>query len=180
MEDKGMRIHFVQFRALTLAVLALTTTLRAEDFNASKNSDAPKKKVAAESPKVQSAPKPVSPKAVTSTALSETLATNITVAPGTDQFIFAKTDFTGADTVRFGFYAATTQDLSKTNYVVWWAIPNATQYAAADSWAGTTFYYLNTGSYQVSTFGNQLGIDLINNGTAPVTYTQVTVWANAR
>ena len=169
-----MQFQLTRFRALTLAVMTLGMTLRAEDPAASK------KKAAVGSPKFQPLPKAVSPKVVLSNGLSETLATNLTLAPGTDQFIYSKTDFTGADSVYIGFYGAVDQDLSKTNYVTWWAIPNSTQYSAANYWSGSTFAFLNTGSYQVSTFGNQMAIDLQNNGTSPVTYTQVTVWANAR
>ncbi len=171
-----MQIRLTRFRALTLAVLALGMNLRAED------PAAPKKKATAEAPKAQPAPKAVSPtpKVVFSTALSETLATNLTIAPGTDQFIYSKLDFSGVDMVYVGFYGASNQDFSKTNYVSWWAIPNSTQYSAAQFWAGSSWGYLNTGSVQLNPFGNQLAIDFQNNGTSPVTYTQVTVWANAR
>jgi hypothetical protein len=141
-----MPTRLTRFRVLTLAALAVVMTLRAE------NSEPQKKQQAVESPKVQPAPKAVSPEVILSTALSETVATNLTLATGTDQFIYAKTDFTGVDTVSIGFYAANTQDLSKTTYVTWWAIPNNTNYSAADTWTGAS----------------------------PVTYSRVTIWANAR
>jgi hypothetical protein len=169
-----MPTRLTPLRALTLAVLALGMTLRAED------PAVPKKKIAAESPKVQPAPKAVSPKVVFSTTISETLATNLTIAPGANQFLYAKSDFTGVETLYVSFYGASTQDFSKTNYVSWWAIPNNTQYSAAQFWAGSSFAYLNTGSILLNPWGNQLAIDFQNNGTSPVTYTQVTIWANAR
>jgi hypothetical protein len=169
-----MYIRFTQFRALTLAVLALGTTLRAED------SEAPKKKPSVEAPKVQPAPKVISPKVVFSTALSEMLATNLTVAPGAYQSLTAKTDFTGADNVNLGFFGANGQDFTKTTYTIWWAIPNSPSFVATFFYDGSNFAFTNSGGFDVYTFGNQLMVGIQNNGTNPVTYSVVTAWANAR
>ena len=43
------------------------------------------------------------------------IATNLTIAPGADQFVYAKTDFTGADDVRIGFYAPSFANCSLVN-----------------------------------------------------------------
>jgi hypothetical protein len=168
----AMQIIPAPFCALALAFVALGMTLNAED-------PATRKKTTAEAPKARPIAKSISPATVSSTALSEMIASNLTLAPGADQFVYAKTDFTGADDIRIGFYADASQDLSKTKYVTWWAIPNNASYNAADYWDGTSFAYLNSGSFQVSTFGNQFALEIKNTGTNPITFTQITLWANA-
>jgi len=66
------------------------------------------KEVAVESPKIQLAPKAVSLKVVFSATISEILAINLTIAPGTNQFVYAKSDFTCVETLYVSFYGAST------------------------------------------------------------------------
>jgi hypothetical protein len=169
-----MPSRLTRLGAMTLTVVALGMTLRAEE------SVAHKKKEAAHAPRAQAGVKAVSPQTLSSTTLSELLVNNFTLAPGASQQVFAKTDFSGADKVQIGFYGANDQDFSKTAYLVWWAPPGAPNYVVADYIQGSDFSFLNSGGVQLVPYGNQLMIEFRNNGSAPVTYIQVTAYAVAR
>jgi hypothetical protein len=164
-----------RFALLTTALLALGATLYGEATTAKKKGPAP----AVAPHTVVRSPRSLSPRAVTSTTISEVLATNLTMQPGTSQQFFAKSDFTGVEQVSLAFYAAPDQDISATNYLVWWAIPDAPNYAVSDYLQGQDFAFLNSGGAVVATYGNQLMIEMRNNGTKPVTLSQITVYAVA-
>jgi hypothetical protein len=171
-----MQIQRTRFQVLSVALLALGMNLRAEE------PAAPRKKEAASSaaPKVSLSAKLLSPKAIASTTIFELVAQNVTLQPGGSQQFYTQSDYTGVDKVALGFYAATDQDLSATNYLVWWAIPGASSYVVGNYVPGNTFPFLNTGGVQLATFGNQLMVEMRNNGTKPVTITQITAYAIAR
>lgn len=124
--------------------------------------------------------KALGPRAVNSTTIGEVLAKNVTLAPGASQKFFAQSDFTGTESVKIAFYAAADQDLSSTNYLVWWSVPDADNYAVSDYLQGKYFAFLNTGGAFVQTYGNQLLIEMRNDGKNPVTISQITLYAVAR
>lgn len=157
---------------LTFAILALGASLLAAD-------QAPKKPSPPAS-KAQAPAKTESPKVVFSTALSEVVATNLTIAAGAYQSITAKTDFTGADSVNIGFFTTNDQTFVNTTYTIWWAFPNMPSFVATFFFNGNNFPFTNSGGLNVTAFGNQLQIGIQNNGTSPVTFAQITAWANAR
>ena len=163
----------LRFALITTALLALGATLSGEETTTTK------KKGPALAPRVVRSPKSLSPRAVTSTTISEVLATNLTMQPGTSQQFFAKSDFTGVEKVSLAVYASPDQDISPTNYLVWWAIPDAPNYTVSDYLPADNFAFLNSGGAVVATYGNQLLVEVRNNGTKPVTITQITVYAVA-
>lgn len=131
-------------------------------------------------PKSEPAAKSESPKVVFSTALSEVIASNLTVAAGAYQSVTAKTDFTGADSVNIGFFTTNSQTLANSTFTVWWGFPNMPNFVATFFFNGANFPFTNSGGLNVLAFGNQLMIGIQNNGTSPVTIAQITAWANAR
>lgn len=169
-----MKILFLRYGAVALAVMALGVTLRAEDV------DSPKKKEAAQGSRTGIKPKMLSPLTVNSTSIAEVVAQNVTIAAGTSQKFFAQSDFTGADKVSIGVFTTSDQNLSLTGYEVWWAQSSYPYYVTADYIDGKLFHFSNTGGAQVATFGNQLLIIVDNNGTAPVTIAQITAYAVAK
>jgi hypothetical protein len=160
--------------ALAINILMPGTSLRAE------NSAAPKKRETVHGPRVRTAPKLLSPKAINSTTITEIIAQNVTLAPGDDQQFYAQSDFSGVDRVNLAFYATPDQDLSKTNYLVWWAVPNAANYSVVDYVQGQYFAFLNSGGATLLPYGNQLLIEARNNGTQSATISQITVFGVAR
>jgi hypothetical protein len=173
-EGALMKIRFMRYGVAVLALLALGLTLRAED------QDSPKKKEASQGSKAGIKPKVISPLAVNSTPIAEVVAQNVTIPAGTSQKFFAQSDFTGADKVAIGVYTTTDQNLGMTAYEVWWAGAGYPYYVTADYIDGKLFHFANTGGAQVTAYGNQLLIIVDNNGTAPVTIAQITVYATAR
>ncbi len=172
-----MTVQLTRFRSVALAALACgMVVFGAEDLAV------PGKKQAAPAPapKVTVTRNVVSPQSLASTTLYELLAQNVTMAAGASQQFYAQTDYTGVEQVSLGFYAAADQDLSNTTYLVWWAIPGASSYMVGNFLQGKLFPFLNTGGAQVPTYGNQLMIEMRNNGTTPVTITQITSYAIAR
>ncbi len=158
---------------LTTGGLAMGTRVHGQETAATK-------KERALAPVAKRAPKILSPQALTSTTISEVLATNLTLQPATSQQLFAKSDFSGVEKVQLGFYAAPDQDISVTNYLVWWAIPDAPNYGVTDYLEGQNFAFLNSGGAYVATYGNELMVEVRNNGTKPVVITQITAYAIAR
>jgi hypothetical protein len=120
------------------------------------------------------------PRVVFSTALSEVVATNLTIAAGAYQSITAETDFTGADSVNIGFYTTNSQNLANCTFTIWWAFPNMPNFVATFFFNGNNFPFTNSGGLNVLAFGNQLMIGIQNNSTSPVTISQITAYANAR
>jgi hypothetical protein len=165
-------MQMMRLGAATLVLLTLGMSLQADD------STALKKKDTAHSPKARVMPKTTSSQG-TGTTISEVVTQNLMLTPGTSQQVYAQSDFTGADKVSIGVYTTTDQSLLNTSYLIWWAIPNAPNYMVADTLLGSTFDFLNTGGAQLPTYGNQLMIEIRNNGTDPVTIGQVTVYAIA-
>jgi hypothetical protein len=169
-----MKIRLMRYGAAALAVLALGVILRAED------ADSPKKKEAAQGSKAGIKPKMISPLTINSTPIAEVVAQNVTIPAMTSQKFFAQSDFTGADKVAIAVYTTTDQNLGMTGYEVWWAGSGYPFYVTADYIDGKLFHFANTGGAQVAAYGNQLLIVVDNNGTAPVTIAQITVYATAR
>jgi hypothetical protein len=167
-----MPIRWMWVCRLGVGVLALGLGCQAEE-----PAVVNKKKDTARSPKVTA--RDTTP-TLPSLTLYELLAQNVTLAAGASQQFFAKTDFTGVGKVNLGFYATPDQDLSSTNYLVWWAIPGAPSYVVVDYLQGKNFAFLNSGGASVLPFGNQLMVEIRNNGTQPVTISQVTAFAVAR
>jgi hypothetical protein len=163
-------------RAVRIGFLAALMTLSL----AAEESTATRKKEVAVAPKATATPKAISPQAVLSTTITEVLAQGVTLQPGASQQFFAKSDFSGADKVALGFYATSDQDLSMTNYLVWWAPAGAPQYVVTDYVSGKNFAFLNSGGWVAAPFGNQLMVEMRNNGTNAVTITQITTYAIAR
>jgi hypothetical protein len=137
----------------------------------------PIKRSAVRSPKMQAA---ASTPNAAGTTISEVLVSDLTLAPGTSQQVFSRSDFSGVDKLNIGFYGTIDQDFSNTNCLIWWAIPGASDYVAADSVRGDQFSFLNSGVVQITPYGNQLAIEFHNNGGQPVNYAQVTLYAVAR
>lgn len=167
-----MFIRLTRLGALALAFLPGTGLHAADPAT-------PRKKETAHAPKARVTPKLASPKAVNSTTISEVVAQNITLDPGTSQQFFAQSDFSGAEKVSLGFYTTSDQDLSATNYLVWWSPPGAANYVVADVLFGNQFAFLNSGGANVNTYGNQLMIEVRNGGTDPVSISQITAYAVA-
>jgi hypothetical protein len=143
----------------------------------------PKKPIAV-APKATNAPrirpKSVGSRAVTSTTISELLAKDLTLQPGESKQLYAESDFSGTESVALGFIGPNDQDFTNTNYLVWWGPANAPSYVVSDYLQGEYFSFLNSGGSQVTTYGNELMIEVRNDGKIPVTFSQITAYAVAR
>ena len=178
-----MHLQWMRFRASLMAVAALSLLSLGMNLQADDTVKPVKKRVPlqipAAAPKARVQPKLVSPRAVTSTTISEVVAQDVTIPAGGSQQFYAQSDFSGAEVASLGFYATTDQDLSKTTYLVWWAPAGAPNYVVADYLQGGNFAFLNSGGSQVAIYGNQLMIEMRNTGNQPVTITQITAYAVA-
>jgi len=164
----------------------ILTTLGAAGLGMAAESTAPKEKTA--SPHSPAPPAKVAAKAGTRSLeatsytpglITEVIATNFTVPNGQSMRFFAQSDFSGAERASFGVYADPSVNISKTQYAVWWGVPGAPDYTPQEVINASNFPFTNSGGGNVGVYGTMMFVDVYNNGTAPVTITELVVYAVA-
>jgi len=119
--------------------------------------------------------------AITSSPILENLATVVTIAANASALFQATSDFTGADKV--GFSVTTLSDpssrMTNVRFGIAWAAPG-NWFVLTDMVLGSTFYYFDHGAATVPVYGPALKIAVFNDGSIPVTITQLSVYAVAR
>ena len=119
--------------------------------------------------------------AITSNQIRQVIAKEAIIA-AKDHAIFEVTaDFSGADKV--GLTVTTLSDsnskLTDVRFGIAWAAPGE-WYVLTDTVLGNTFYYYDHGGATVPVYGPFLKVAVFNDGTTPVTITQLSVNAVAR
>jgi hypothetical protein len=110
----------------------------------------------------------------------EVLAKDFSVNAGGSASFTANSDFSGSDAVSIAISAPTSQDLGAVRLLVWWAIPGVDFYVLQDVIVGTNFYFSNQGGGMVPVYGNQLQIQVMNDGAGPITFHQLTAYSVIR
>jgi len=119
--------------------------------------------------------------AITSTPIREVMAKEITVAAGDHAILESNSDFSGAGKV--GLAVTTLSDpkstMTNVRFGMAWAGPGD-WYVLTDVIDGSMFYYLDHGGATVPVYGPSLKVAVFNDGSTPVTITQLSVNAVAR
>lgn len=102
--------------------------------------------------------------------------TDVTIPAGASVNLDSRTDYSTVDTVRATIRSAG-PDLNNVVVAAYWAIPQAPFYGIADVVAGTTFPFLNAGGATFNTYGSQFRLRVTNNGSNPISLTQVLIFA---
>jgi hypothetical protein len=110
----------------------------------------------------------------------EVLAKDFSVNAGASASFTANSDFSGSGAVSIAISAPTSQDLGAVRLLVWWAIPGVDFYVLQDVIVGTNFYFSNQGGGIVPVYGNQLQVQVMNDGSSPITFHQLTAYSVIR
>jgi hypothetical protein len=110
----------------------------------------------------------------------EVLAKDFSVNAGASASFTANSDFSGSQAVSIAISAPSSQDLGAVRLLVWWAIPGVDFYVLQDVIVGTNFYFSNQGGGIVPAYGNQLQVQVMNDGASPITFHQLTAYSVIR
>jgi hypothetical protein len=102
--------------------------------------------------------------------------TNVTIPPGSSVNLDAQFDYSTTDTVRVTIRSVGS-DLGNFVMSAYWTVPQVSLYGVADVVAGTSFPYSNAGGATFNTYGRWFRLQVTNNGTNPITLTQVLVFS---
>lgn len=106
------------------------------------------------------------------------VASNSTIQPGAFMdYGQLSPDFGGAESVEVAISAAAPNaNLSGTTILLAWAAPNEF-FVVTDTIKGNSLAFQDSGGGKVSVYGSGLRILVANDGTAPITIKQLTVYA---
>lgn len=158
--------------ALALSVALLATAVRAQTEKRADDSAATTKTPGLKPSSAKATPRLVSPSPQQDTYSSWEFWTNVIIPPGGSVNFDSQMDYSSSDTVRVTFRSEN-DSLTFMVASAYWSVPQLPLFNSAETVTGDTFYYSNVGGASFQCYGNQFRLRITNNGSAPVTLSQV-------
>ena len=105
--------------------------------------------------------------------------TGLVIPGGQNLNLTSAQDWTGADHVSIAIECPGSTNLKNIALVVYWAIPIVNFYTLTDIIEGSNFLFTNQGGAVVPTYGNQLQVTVVNQGSNTIACDQLTIYAIA-
>jgi hypothetical protein len=158
--------------ALALSVALLATAVRAQTEKRPDDSAATSKAPGLKPSSSNAKPRVASPSPQQDTYSGWEFWTNVIIPPGGSLNFDSQMDFSSSDTVRVTLRSEN-DSLALVVASAYWSVPQLPSFNSAETVTGDTFYYSNVGGATFNCYGSQFRLHITNNGSAPVTLSQV-------